>query len=66
MVVRLDGRSFTKMCKLHNFDKPNDLKALKAMNFAAIQVCNSFDDIILAYGQSDEYSFLFSKSSDIF
>lgn len=28
MVVRLDGRSFTKMCKLHNFDKPNDLKAL--------------------------------------
>ena len=66
MVVRLDGRSFTKMCKLHNFDKPNDLKALQAMNIAAQEVCNSFVDIILAYGQSDEYSFLFSKSSDIF
>lgn len=66
MVVRLDGRAFTKMCKNHNFTKPNDKKALMVMNEAAKHVMNSFQDIFLAYGQSDEYSFVFKKDSDVF
>jgi tRNA(His) guanylyltransferase len=40
---------------MHNFDKPNDLKALGVMNKAAIEVMKNIRDITIAYGQSDEY-----------
>ena len=66
MVVRLDGRGFTKMCDLHKFEKPNDLKALEVMNQAAKDVLSNFHDIFIAYGQSDEFSFAFTKDSDLF
>ena len=44
---------FTKFCAAHDFEKPNDLRAIRLMNAAAEEVCNKFPDIILAYGQSD-------------
>lgn len=66
MVVRIDGRGFTKFSDMHEFAKPNDLAALEVMNTAAMEVVKHFEEIILAYGQSDEYSFAFSNKSMIF
>ena len=36
------------------------------MNAAAREVMGSFTDIVLAFGQSDEYSFVFKKSTKVF
>ena len=36
------------------------------MNAAAMEVMKSFTEIIIAYGQSDEYSFVFKKSAKCF
>lgn len=36
------------------------------MNFAATTVMKEFSDITISYGQSDEYSFVFHKSCNIF
>jgi tRNA(His) guanylyltransferase len=66
MVVRIDGRAFTKFCTLHNFEKPNDDRALNLMNLSAKGVMEDMLDLILAYGQSDEFSFLFKKDSTLY
>lgn len=60
------GRGFTKFCAAHDFAKPNDLRAIQLMNAAAEHVCNTFTEIFLAYGQSDEYSFVFNKHTTLF
>jgi tRNA(His) guanylyltransferase len=36
------------------------------MNNAAKEVMMNFSDIIISYGQSDEYSFIFRKSATLF
>lgn len=66
MVVRIDGRGFHKFTSLHSFEKPNDEKALRLMNYCGIEVMKQFTDILLGYGQSDEYSFVFRRSSKLF
>ncbi|KAF2170225.1 hypothetical protein M409DRAFT_64557 [Zasmidium cellare ATCC 36951] len=66
IVVRIDGRGFSKLCKKYDFAKPNDRRALDLMNAAAVEVVRSFVDIVLAYGQSDEYSFIFHESAQLF
>ncbi|XP_055390131.1 probable tRNA(His) guanylyltransferase [Condylostylus longicornis] len=66
IVARVDGKAFHKFCTKHNFEKPNDLNALNLMSHAAINVMKEFRDIILAYGQSDEYSFVFRKETEIY
>ena len=66
MVVRIDGRGFSAFTKEHGFEKPNDRRALDLMNDSAYATMRKFGDIVMAYGQSDEYSFVFSKSSNLF
>ncbi|KAJ2964306.1 hypothetical protein NQZ79_g833 [Umbelopsis isabellina] len=66
MVVRIDGRGFHGFSDMHNFDKPNDLKALGVMNKAAIEVMKNIRDITIAYGQSDEYSKIISTVASLF
>ena len=39
MVVRIDGKGFSKFTDLHKFKKPNDLRGLTVMNNAAKAVC---------------------------
>ncbi|CAF4757963.1 unnamed protein product [Pieris macdunnoughi] len=63
IVVRIDGKCFHKFSEHHNFTKPNDLRALKLMNYAAYQVMKDTHDICVAFGQSDEYSFIFNKNT---
>jgi len=66
VVVRIDGRGFTKLCKKYGFEKPNDRRALDLANVAAAEVVRQFVDVVLAYGQSDEYSFVFQESTTLF
>ncbi|KAK3723136.1 tRNA-His guanylyltransferase [Vermiconidia calcicola] len=66
IVVRIDGRGFSKHCKKYDFEKPNDKRALDLMNAAATEVVRSLVDIVLAYGQSDEYSFVLHELVTLF
>lgn len=66
IVVRLDGKGFHKFSTKHNFDKPNDFKGLNLMNKAAVRVMQEFKDISIAFGESDEYTFVFRKDTEIF
>ncbi|KAH6634230.1 Thg1 C terminal domain-containing protein, partial [Chaetomium sp. MPI-SDFR-AT-0129] len=55
VVVRIDGRGFTKFSTKYGFEKPNDKRALELMNAAARAVMAELPDITIAYGVSDEY-----------
>ncbi|KAL2051451.1 hypothetical protein ABVK25_008318 [Lepraria finkii] len=66
IVVRVDGRGFHKFCTKHDFEKPNDRAALDLMNAAAVAVMKELPDISFAYGISDEFSFIFERSSRLF
>ncbi|KAK4147786.1 Thg1 C terminal domain-containing protein [Dichotomopilus funicola] len=66
VVVRIDGRGFTKFSTKYGFEKPNDKRALELMNAAARAVMAELPDITIAYGVSDEYSFVFHKTCSLF
>ncbi|XP_061312787.1 probable tRNA(His) guanylyltransferase isoform X1 [Pezoporus flaviventris] len=66
IVVRLDGRNFHRFSEQHEFKKPNDDRALHLMTKCAQTVMEELEDIAIAYGQSDEYSFVFKKKSKWF
>jgi tRNA(His) guanylyltransferase len=66
VVIRIDGQSFTRFCKSHSLQKPNDIRCISTMNKSAQLLCRQFSDIVLAYGQSDEYSFVLSPESSLF
>ncbi|XP_011609121.1 probable tRNA(His) guanylyltransferase isoform X2 [Takifugu rubripes] len=66
IVVRLDGRNFHKFADQHKFTKPNDNRALGLMTHSARSVMAGLEDIVIAYGQSDEFSFIFKKTSTLF
>ncbi|GLI71843.1 tRNA-His guanylyltransferase [Penicillium ochrochloron] len=48
------------------FVKPNDRRALDLMNAAAVEVMKDLPDLCIAYGVSDEYSFVFHPSCQLF
>ncbi|ANQ06232.1 tRNA(His) guanylyltransferase [Plasmodium coatneyi] len=64
-VVRIDGGNFKAFTKTHGYTKPNDVRGLHLMNACAKEVMHKFDEIDLAYGHSDEYSFLFRKKTKV-
>lgn len=67
MVVRLDGNGFHRFSSQHDFCKPNDPRALELMNAAASRVMHNLKgDALLAFGESDEYSFLLAKHSQLY
>jgi tRNA(His) guanylyltransferase len=66
MVVRIDGRGFTKFCNSVQMVKPNDIRGINLMNRAAVEVMNNMKEIVIAYGQSDEYSFVFKRKAKVF
>jgi len=39
----------------HGFAKPNDERALQLMDHAAKDVMSEYKDIVLAFGESDEF-----------
>merc|ERR1719369_2115424 len=66
IVIRLDGKGFHKFSDQHNFAKPNDKRALDLMTHCAKIVIKEFNDIVVAYGQSDEYSFVLKKDTSLY
>ncbi|GJW96693.1 tRNA(His) guanylyltransferase 1-like protein isoform X2 [Tanacetum coccineum] len=65
-VIRIDGSHFHRFSDVHGFEKPNDEQALKLMNSCAVAVLEEFNDIVFAYGVSDEYSFVLKGNSQLF
>jgi tRNA(His) guanylyltransferase len=66
VVVRLDGRGFTKFTTEHGYAKPNDVRGLGLMNQCAAEVMRDWGDAVLAFGESDEYSFVFPRRAAVF
>jgi len=66
IVVRLDGRGFRRFTDEHSFTKPVDERGLLLMNAAAAAVMRDWGDVILAFGHSDEYSFVFPPRAVVF
>ncbi|KAH9955893.1 Thg1 C terminal domain-containing protein [Russula dissimulans] len=66
ILVRVDGHAFQKFTDVHGFVKPNDVRGLELMDHAAISLMEQHPDIMLAFGQSDEYSFLFPKTAKLY
>lgn len=55
--------TLTKDCRLsakYNFEKPNDRRALDLMNAAAVAVVRDLPDVMIGYGVSDEFRYVFS------
>ncbi|OBT96436.1 tRNA-His guanylyltransferase [Pseudogymnoascus verrucosus] len=66
IVIRIDGRGFHKFSDKYAFKKPNDRRALDLMNAAAERVLIELPDVVVAYGISDEYSFVLHRSCTLF
>ncbi|XKL65496.1 hypothetical protein PGB90_008916 [Kerria lacca] len=66
IIVRVDGKSFGKFTEQHGFEKPNDKLGFDLMTRAAVNVMEELRDICLAYGHTDEYSFVFRKDTSCF
>ncbi|RZB60674.1 tRNA(His) guanylyltransferase 2 [Glycine soja] len=67
IVVRIDGCHFHRFSEIHEFVKPNDDRALNLMNLCAVAVLEKFwEDIVFAFGVSDEYSFILKKATNLY
>lgn len=66
ILIRVDGKGFHKFSEHYGFEKPNDKRALAVINSTARAMMTQFPDISLAYGDSDEYSFLLRRDCDLF
>ncbi|KAJ6588401.1 tRNAHis guanylyltransferase [Mycena capillaripes] len=66
MVLRLDGHKFHRFSDEHEFTKPNDSRALELMDQAAKDLMEQYPDIVLGFGESDEFSFLIRKSAALY
>ncbi|KAJ4832535.1 tRNA-His guanylyltransferase [Turnera subulata] len=66
IVVQIDGRHFQRFSEIHEFERPNDEKALNLMNSCAVSVLEEYPDLLFSYGYSDEYSFVFKKTTKFY
>ncbi|VDB89788.1 unnamed protein product [Peniophora sp. CBMAI 1063] len=66
IVLRLDGHAFHRFSDVHKFAKPNDVRALELMDRAARAVMDEYKDVVLAFGESDEFSFLLRRSAQLY
>jgi tRNA(His) 5'-end guanylyltransferase len=53
----------TRLTTKYKFVKPNDRNALDLMNAAAVAVMKELPDLVLAYGNSDEYRYVYISES---
>jgi tRNA(His) guanylyltransferase len=67
IVVRLDGRSFTRLTKeVHKLEVPFD-EGFRDMMLATVEhLMNCGIDVIYGYTQSDEISLLFAENEETF
>lgn len=66
VIIRIDGHKFHEFSSDHQFHKPNDKRALDLMVESAKLLMTEFrGHIPLAYGDSDEFSFLLRSDSNL-
>ena len=53
--IENDHASHVRFSDVHAFEKPNDVRALRLMDRAAQSVMDELGDVVLAFGESDEY-----------
>ena len=61
MLTIPDVTGYNRFADDHAFLKPNDIRALELMDLAAWTVMQEYPDVVLAYGQSDEYRYSLSS-----
>lgn len=66
IVVRVDGRGFHRFSEEHGYARPCDARGLGVMNAAAAAVMAEWGEAVLAFGESDEYSFVFGRRASTF
>ena len=66
VVIRVDGHGFTRFTAEHGWAKPTDARGVSLMTAAALDVLREWGDVVFAYGQSDEYSFLLPPRAAVF
>ncbi|KAG7660631.1 THG1 [[Candida] subhashii] len=66
IIIRVDGKGFHKFSQHYQFEKPNDARALQIMNRAAHKIMSQYSDVMLGYGDSDEYSFLLRRGCELY
>ena len=66
IVVRVDGRGFSRFTAAHAFAKPNDARGIALMTQCAAAVMRDWGDAVLAFGQSDEFSLVFPRRTSVF
>lgn len=62
-IIRIDGKAFHTYTK--NLPRPYSAELAACLDTAAAALCKQMQGARFAYGQSDEYSFLFSDFEDI-
>ncbi|XP_042043802.1 tRNA(His) guanylyltransferase 2-like [Salvia splendens] len=66
IIIYVHARGFCRFSEVHEFEKPNDVKALELMNECAIAVMEQFPDVIFSYGCAGEHSFIFQKKTKFY
>lgn len=64
--IHVEAKHKDRFSKKYEFEKPNDKRALDLMNAAAKAVMKEIPDLVLAYGVSDEFSFVLHKDCLLF
>ena len=57
---------FRRFSKVHEFERPNDRRAIDLMNVAARAVIDAMPGAVLAIGMSDEFSFVYPPNFKLF
>lgn len=55
---RVSDQNLHRFSDTHQFEKPNDVRALELMDRAAARVMEELGDVVLGYGESDEYRYV--------
>lgn len=67
IVIRLDGKNFKNFTQKYKFNKPIDQSHVNLMNNCALKLFENYkNDLLLAYGYSDEFSFAFHKETNLY
>jgi len=62
IVVRVDGNGFSEFVKTHGWVKPMDQRGVDLMVACAQGLMQKHRDVRMAFGQSDEFSFVLPRS----
>ena len=66
IVIRIDGTSFGNFVNVHKYIKPVDSRGNNLMDRCAQETMKRYGDLVLAYGHSDEYSFVLRRDSVLY